>query len=184
MKTKINSGLVRPTFALVVIMCTLTFFARAQEGDAKNQEQKNKEIVVKWLTNFWGSKYDPTIIDELATPDMLLQYSLHKPRKGQADIKNFMKKFRDAFPDLAFEGAYPLLADGEYVIARWIGGGTHKGAAFSDWPVGSLPAATGRKMRFTGTTVFRVVNGKIAEEIGLDDGLTTLLQLDLVRPVK
>ena len=64
------------------------------------------------------------------------------------------------------------------------GGGTHTGTAFSDWPVGALPAATGRKMRFTGTTVFRVVNGNVAEEIGLDDGLTTLLQLDLVRPVK
>ena len=31
--------------------------------------------------------------------------------------------------------------------------------------VGSLPAATGRKMRFTGTTVLRIKNGKIAEEI-------------------
>jgi predicted ester cyclase len=115
---------------------------------------------------------------------MVLQYSLHKPRKGHADIKDFMKKFRDAFPDLAFEGAYPLLADGEYVIARWVGGGTHTGTAFNDWPIGALPAATGRKMHFTGTTVFRVVNGKVAEEIGLDDGLTTLMQLNLVGPVK
>jgi hypothetical protein len=32
-------------------------------------------------------------------------------------------------------------------------------------------------MRFTGTTVCRVENGKIAEEIGLDDGVTGLLQL-------
>ena len=115
---------------------------------------------------------------------MILQYSLHKPRKGQADIKDFQKKFRDAFPDLAFEGAYPLLADGEYVIARWVGGGTHTGSAFNDWPVGALPAATGRKMRFTGTTVFRVVNGKVTEEVGLDDGLTALRQLELVSAVK
>jgi predicted ester cyclase len=184
MKIKINKGLVRPTLELVVILCALTSFANAQGKGEKNQEQKNKEIVVKWLDNFWGSKYNPAIVDELATSDMVLQYSLHKPRKGQADIKDFMKKFRDAFPDLAFAGAYPLLADGEYVIARWVGGGTHTGTAFNDWPVGALPAATGRKMRFTGTTVFRVVNGKVAEEIGLDDGLTTLMQLDLVRPVK
>ncbi len=105
-----------------IIVATLTTFA--QEKESKTLEQKNKEIVLKWLNNFWSSKYNPAIIDELAAPDMILQYSLHKPRKGRADIKDFMKKFRDAFPDLAFEGAYPLLADGEYVIARWVGGGT------------------------------------------------------------
>ena len=182
MTTKINRGLIRPALALMIVLCAFTHIVHAQQS--KSQEEKNKEIVVKWLDNFWGSKYNPAIIDELAAPDMLLQYSLHKPRKGHADIKDFMKKFRDAFPDLAFEGAYPFLADGEYVIARWVGGGTHTGTGFSDWPVGALPAATGKKMRFTGTTVFRVVNGKVAEEIGLDDGLTTLLQLDLVRPVK
>jgi hypothetical protein len=38
-----------------------------------------------------------------------------------------------------------------------------------------LPAAaSGRKMRFTGTTVLRVKDGKTAEEIGLDDGATAL----------
>jgi predicted ester cyclase len=170
--------------SLMVILFALAFSAKAQGREDQSQESKNKEIVVKWLTHFWGSKYNPSIVDELASPDMLLQYSLHKPRKGHADIKDFMKKFRDAFPNLAFDGAYPLLADGEYVIARWVGGGTHTGTAFNDWPVGALPANTGRKIRFTGTTVFRFVNGKVTEEIGLDDGLTALLQLDLVRAVK
>jgi predicted ester cyclase len=145
------------------------------------ETNKNKEVILEWLTGFWGPKFDPTVIDKLAAPDMVLRYSLHKPRKGPADIKDFITKFRAAFPDLAFDGEYPLLADGEYVIARWIGGGTHTGASFNDWPVGSLPAATGKKMRFTGTTVFRVVDGKVKEEIGLDDGLTALMQLQLVK---
>src|SRR5580692_8485959 len=54
-------------------------------------------------------------------------------------------------------------------------------AAFPDFLVGSLPAATGRKMRFTGTTVLKVTDGKIAEEVGLDDGVTALTQLGLLR---
>jgi hypothetical protein len=41
-------------------------------------------------------------------------------------------------------------------------------------------AATGRKMRFTGVTVLRLKNGKIVEEIGLDDGVTALTQLGLI----
>jgi hypothetical protein len=36
-------------------------------------------------------------------------------------------------------------------------------------------------MRFTGMTVLQVENGKIAEEIGLDDGVTALQQLRLMR---
>jgi SnoaL-like polyketide cyclase len=36
-------------------------------------------------------------------------------------------------------------------------------------------------MRFTGTTVIRVENGRIAEEIGLDDGVTALTQLGLIQ---
>ena len=37
-------------------------------------------------------------------------------------------------------------------------------------------------MRFTGTSVLKVVDGVIVEEIGLDDGVTVLQQLDLIKP--
>ena len=57
----------------------------------------------------------------------------------------------------------------------------HPRGSFKDFLVGSLPAATGRKMHFTGTTVLKVVNGKITEEIGLDDGVTALTQLGLLK---
>jgi hypothetical protein len=35
-------------------------------------------------------------------------------------------------------------------------------------------------MRFTGMTVLKVENGRITEEIGLDDGVTALRQLGLI----
>ena len=145
--------------------------------------QQNKVIVNRWFTNFWGARCDLGIVDELAAPDMLLQYSLHAPRRGRADIKAFMAGFRQAFPDLAFSGAADLIAEGEYVVGRWEGGGTHTGPAFDDFLIGSLPAATGRKMHFTGITVLRVVDGLITEEVGLDDGVTALQQLGLLRAV-
>jgi SnoaL-like polyketide cyclase len=56
--------------------------------------------------------------------------------------------------------------------------------AFSDFLMGSLPAATGRRMHFTGTTVLRLKNGRIVEEIGLDDGVTALQQLGLITAAK
>jgi predicted ester cyclase len=145
------------------------------------KEQENKAIVGRWFTEFWGNPWNPRVIDELAAPDMLLQYSLHAPRRGRDDVRDFITAFRKAFPDLGFGGAGDLIAEGDYVVGRWIGGGTHTGPAFDDFLAGALPAASGRKMRFGGTTVIRVENGKVAEEVGLDDGVAALTQLGLIK---
>ena len=145
-----------------------------------NIEQENKAIVGRWFTEFWGKTCNLGVVDALAAPDMLLQYSLHEPRRGRDDIKAFMTDFRAAFPDLSFWGTADLIAEGEYVVGQWEGGGTHTGPAFDDFLMGSLPAATGRKMHFTGTTVLRVRDGRIQQEVGLDDGVTALQQLRLI----
>ena len=146
-------------------------------------QDDNKAIVRRWFTNFWGETCDLAVVDELAATDMLLHYSLHQPRRGRADIKAFMTDFRRAFPDLNFWGAAELIAEGDYVVGRWEGGGTHTGPAFNDFLVGGLSPATGRKMRFTGTTVLRLSDGRIVEEKGLDDGVTALTQLGLIAVV-
>jgi predicted ester cyclase len=153
----------------------------AHEENSMSKEEDNKVVVGHWFTDFWSKNVNLAVIDELAAPDMPLKYSLHEPRRGREDIKAFMTDFRRAFPDLNFWGTADLIAEGEYVVGRWEGGGTHSGPTFSDFLAGSLPAATGRKMHFSGTTVLRVRDGKILEEIGLDDGVTALTQLGLVK---
>ncbi|MER8752295.1 ester cyclase [Mesorhizobium sp. M1050] len=144
-------------------------------------QEDNKAVVVRWFTDFWGETCDLSVVDDIAEPDMLLKYSLHEPRRGRDDIKAFMTDFRAAFPDLNFWATADLIAEGDYVVGQWEGGGTHTGPAFSDFLVGSLPAATGRTMRFTGITVLKVIDGRIVEEIGLDDGVAALTQLGLIK---
>jgi predicted ester cyclase len=142
--------------------------------------EENKAIVGRWFTEFWGPDFNPAVIDELAAPDIRFEYSLHAPCRGRDEVRAFATKFRAAFPDLAFGGTADLIAEGDYVVGQWIGGGTQTGAAFDDMPIGSLPARTRKKMHFTGTTVLKVENGMITEEIGLDDGVTVLRQLGLI----
>ena len=146
-----------------------------------SKEDANKDVVGRWFTEFWGKEVNLGVVDEIASSDMLLKYSLHEPRRGRGDIKAFMTDFRAAFPDLNFWGTADLIAEGDYVVGKWEGGGTHTGPAFADFLAGGLPEATGRKMHFTGTTVLKVTNGKIVEEIGLDDGVTALTQLGLIK---
>src|ERR1700722_8499544 len=154
-------------------------------GEQKRlMSQQNKNIVDRWFAEFWGNPYKIEIVDELASPDMIFQYSLHAPRRGHAEIKTFMSRVREAFPDLNFWRVGNLVSEGDFVVGRWEGGGTHTGPAFNDFRVGGLPAASGRKMRFTRTTVLRLENGKITEESGLDDDVTALQQLGLARAAR
>jgi hypothetical protein len=69
-----------------------------------SRETDNKAIVGRWFEGFWANPWNPKIIDALAAEDMLLQYSLHAPRRGREDVRNFIMGFREAFPDLNFWG--------------------------------------------------------------------------------
>ncbi len=141
---------------------------------------ENKAIVGRWFTEFWGPDFKPAVIDELAAPDIRFEYSLHAPCRGREEVREFATRFRAAFPDLNFWGTADLIAEGDYVVGQWEGGGTQTGDAFDDMPIGSLPAGTGATMRFTGITILKVEDGLITEELGLDDGVSVLQQLGLI----
>lgn len=143
--------------------------------------QDNKMIVTRWFKEFWGSPWNPGVVNDLAARDIVLHYPMHEPKRGRIAVLSFMTEFRKAFPDLNFRGVGDLIADGDHVVGRWEGGGTHTGPAFSDFRLGSLPAASGRRMTFTGTSVLRLENGRIAEDLEQEDALNAMLQLGLIR---
>ena len=165
--------------AACVIAGYVAAAVKTQAFGARSRSWNNKAIVDRWFTEFWGQSWNPGIVDELRAPDILLQYLLPAPLRGRAEVKMFMTKFREAFPDLRVSPATAPVAEGDYVVGRWVGSGTHTGPAYRDFLVGDLPAASGQRMRFSGTTALRVQNDKIAEQIGLDDGVTASLQLGL-----
>lgn len=67
------------------------------------------------------------------------------------------------------------------MVGRWIGGGHHTGVAFHDLTVGELAEPnTGKKIWFSGTTIFTLRDGKIVKEVGEEGALTALQNLGLV----
>ena len=77
-----------------------------------------------------------------------------------------------------------MIAEGNYVVTRWIGGGKHTGVAFADLPAGQLDVPnTGKEIHFSGTTIFTLNEaGKIVEETGEEGALMALQQLGLIPP--
>jgi hypothetical protein len=130
-----------------------------------SKEQENKAIAVRWLEGFWGASWNPNIVDDLAAADILLQFSLQMPRRGRDEVKKFLVGIRETFHDLEFHSAADLVAEGDYVVGRLEGGGIHTRPSFTDFLVGFLPANSRRKLHLTGTTVLRINNGKVAEEM-------------------
>jgi predicted ester cyclase len=68
-----------------------------------------------------------------------------------------------------------LLADGDKVVERWTQTMTHTGA-----PVFGAPANSGKKVRVTGMSIYRIANGKIVEHWAEMDFHTVLVQLGVV----
>lgn len=103
---------------------------------------------------------------------------LSQPQNNLADCR-----MTQAFPDISFRPyQHPFIASGPYVVGRWIGGGTHTGPAFYDLAVGALESPnTGKKIYFSGTTIFTLREGKIVDETGEEAALTALQQLGLVK---
>jgi predicted ester cyclase len=82
---------------------------------------------------------------------------------------------RTAFPDYRIT-IDEQLAEADKVATVWTGTGTHQGEWAS--PIGPVPA-TGKAVTWTGTTMLRIAEGKIAEVIGTNwDHLGILQQLD------
>jgi predicted ester cyclase len=82
------------------------------------------------------------------------------------------KGWRAAFPDLRVEVDL-LVAEGDLVTARWTARGTNTGT-------GNGIPATGRKVTVSGTAIFRLEHGAIAEEWTSADSLGLMRQLGLL----
>jgi hypothetical protein len=63
-----------------------------------SREEDNKVLVGRWFTEFWGETCKLRVVDELAAPDMLLQYScMHRAvvvKTSRRSCPDFVKRSR------------------------------------------------------------------------------------------
>lgn len=129
--------------------------------------EDNKQIVDRFVERFWNQG-DQAATDELMTADA----QIYLPGMGQVSketMKTFNTALRNAFPDW-HSTQEDLIVEGDRVVERWTGRGTHQ-RLFQGIP------ATGKQVAVPGFVYYRIANGKIAEFRGLFDGLSMLQQL-------
>ena len=114
--------------------------------------------------------------------DIRFEYSLHGPCPGRDQVREFATTFRAAFPDLNF-WAPPRTFSPRVTTSSASGGwGPHTGGRVRGHARRALPAASGKAMHSNHRiTVLKVEDGLITEELGLDDGVTVLQQLGLIK---
>ena len=119
-----------------------------------------------------ASQHNPDALEEVYAADLVW----HEPDQevhGLEEAKQFYSTYLSAFPDLSFT-VEDVLADGEKVVSRWTGRGTHQGEIEEFGP------PTGKQIEIKGITIHRFEEGKIVEEWERYDILGLLQQLGLV----
>jgi len=135
--------------------------------------EKNKTIA-RHFVQIWG-KGDLSLIDELASPEITMYYPAF-PRvvNGITGLKKF---FTVGIPSIFGDRDVQVdevIAEGEKVVLRWSFSLTHKG----EWPQGT--PATGKRLKWTGITIYRIVNGRVVDEKGEEDYFGAFRQLGII----
>ena len=88
---------------------------------------------------------------------------------GIEGLTQFVSMMRSAFPDLRIT-IEDDVAEGDEVVTRWIGQGTHQGELMGIAP-------TGNRVTITGITIHRIEDAKIVEEWSNWDALGLMQQI-------
>lgn len=134
--------------------------------------QQNKDLVRRYVENVLNQG-DLAEADELVAPDAVMYHAgAPGPIRGLDAIKLFVSAFRASFPDLR-SPLEDMVAEGDRVMVRFTWSGTQQGD-FQGIP------PTGRRFTVTGSGLYRIQDGKIAEVWAEFDTLALLTQLGVM----
>lgn len=127
--------------------------------------EENKAIVRRWIEESWNQGCID-LVDEIIAPDFV---SHRNGVRGREGCRAWISRSKALMPDFQFT-IKDLVAEGAKVVYRYTCSGTPKG----EW-LGLAPA--GKRAKWTGTSIARVVDGMIAELWGDYDKLGAYQQL-------
>lgn len=118
--------------------------------------EENIALMTRWYREVWRERKNDTVHELLASDARLRgQAGPEQEIQGPEEFVEFAERIRNAFPDteIAIEDIFAI---DDKVAVRWIATGTHMGDGLGVPP-------SGRRVRVSGVTIARVINGKIVE---------------------
>ena len=133
--------------------------------------EQNKAVVKRYWEGKWN-KRQPSILDELQTPDVVYRSPTLK-MNGIEEYRRVYGSYLTAFQDTEIV-IEDMIAEGDKVVTRIRLSGVHRGE------LEGIPP-TGKRFSVIAYTVFRLVDGRIAEEWELLDEQTLMRELEAIK---
>jgi steroid delta-isomerase-like uncharacterized protein len=160
----------QPLFDFGAIHTLILNRTHCTKGEFPMSEQ-NKAIARRVFEEVWN-KSSLDVIDELYASDVVNHELPPDLPPGVEGTKAYTGMFMSAFPDTQMT-VEDQIADGDRVVTRWTGTGTHTGELMG------IPA-TSKRVTVTGIDVHRIAGGKIVEAWGQFDQMGMMQQLGVI----
>ena len=137
--------------------------------------EENKALALRGIEEVWNQG-KLGVVEEIYATD----YVYHDPGNpqgwhGQEGIRQAVSTYRAAYPDLHF-AVEDVVAEGDRVVLRWTGTGTHQGNLMGIPP-------TGKHVTTPGMNLIRYEAGKAVEEWSGWDTLGMMQQIGVIPPM-
>lgn len=131
-------------------------------------EERNKKLIRTQHEDIW-SKGKLKLVDQVYAPGFSCHPIGSPTWRGPEDIRERIRVIRTAFPDWT-ETVEDMIAENDRVVTRFVSTGTHRGPFQGIKP-------TGRRIRVDEVAIYRIEEGKIAEQWLFQDPAGLLRQL-------
>ena len=146
---------------LLIIVCS------CNSSNQKADLEANRELVKKYH-QVW-SDGQVANLDKFMSPDFVCHFIDGLEWKGIEGAKNSISSHKLSFPDWN-EEIVDIITEGDKVVTRYKSTGTHQG-------IFNGLDSTGIKVTIFETSIYRIANGKLAEQWGFPDALSLDRQL-------
>ena len=133
--------------------------------------EENKAVIRRWNEAIFNEKKIDRA-DELVTQDYVDHAALPGQAPGLEGAKKKWGMYVVAIPDLRVT-VDEMVAEGDKVAVRWTAEGTHQGELLGIPP-------TRKRIRWSGISICRLAEGKMAEQFERWDRLDLMQQLGVI----
>jgi steroid delta-isomerase-like uncharacterized protein len=151
---------------------TRQVLSRGTTEETSVSTEENKALARRWFEDLFNAG-NLEVAEEIVAPD----HVNHDPTlpdipPGPEGQKQIVNLYRGAFTN-AHISVEDQLAEGDRVVTRWTGSGTHQGELMGVAP-------TGNQVTITGLTINRISEGKIVESWSNYDALGMMRQIGAI----